>query len=173
MSRQSLYNEAQLSKDELYELFSYDPTTGEFKYKTENKYRVQQKVGNLAGCVNKHGYRYIKIKGTPYKAARLAFLYMTGAWPAGEVDHINGDKGDDRFDNLRDLPSIDNSRNNKSARTNRYHGICHCGNRFTVQFRVNREIKYFGVYDTLEEARIVAVAAKQQLGLYNHVEISY
>jgi HNH endonuclease len=47
------------------------------------------------------GYRYVEIDGELYRADRVAWLYVTGEWPEGEVEHINGDRGDNRWENLR------------------------------------------------------------------------
>ena len=53
------------------------------------------------GCINSEGYRIINIDGIEYYAHDLAFLYMTGEVPKGEVEHINGIKDDDSWKNLR------------------------------------------------------------------------
>lgn len=85
-----------LTKDRLIELLSYSPETGEFTRK--------KKVSNRpAGSVVGHGsfYLLVDIDGKRYPCHRLAWLYMTGEWPAKEIDHINGDGKDNRWENLR------------------------------------------------------------------------
>ena len=47
------------------------------------------------------GYRYVEIDGVRYRADELAFLFVTGKWPEGEIEHINGDRSDNRWENLR------------------------------------------------------------------------
>ena len=170
MSRQSKQNELMLPHEYLQRILHYDPATGVFTYKLCNSHRTQQQPGDVAGCLNAHGYRYIKIRGILYKAARLAIFYMTGTWPIGEVDHIDGIKSNDAFSNLRSLSSQENCRNNKAARDNPYHGVCRSGKKYTVQFRVDYKIKYFGSFPDKESARLAAVAAKKSLGLYDHVQ---
>ena len=52
-----------------------------------------------------------------YKNHRIAIFYMTGEWP-DEVDHINGDRGDNRYTNLRNVSKQDNMRNRGRNRNN-------------------------------------------------------
>ena len=47
------------------------------------------------------GYRYIEIDGELYRADMVAWALQTGEWPEGEIEHINGDRGDNRWVNLR------------------------------------------------------------------------
>ena len=70
-------------------------------------------LGDIAGSINREGYRRIRFKGKEYRASRLAFLYMTGAFPEFCVDHINHIRDDDRWRNLR-LASVSENTMNKS-----------------------------------------------------------
>lgn len=56
---------------------------------------------NCNGSLDKDGYIILKIKGEQYKAHRIAWLLATGEYPKCEIDHINRDKTDNRFENLR------------------------------------------------------------------------
>lgn len=84
------------------ELLHYDPNTGLFTW---------AKTGNPAGHVNDKGYACIRLQGHDYKAHRLAWLYMTGEWPAHEVDHENRVRSDNRWSNLRSATSHQNKGN--------------------------------------------------------------
>jgi hypothetical protein len=47
------------------------------------------------------GHRYVEIDGELYRADMVAWALQTGEWPEGEIEHINGDRGDNRWVNLR------------------------------------------------------------------------
>jgi hypothetical protein len=97
-----------ITQAELKQRFNYNPETGVFTYLTRPAQRIH--VGDVAGA-NSNGYIQIKINYTLWKAHRLAWLYVYGELPKGEIDHINGMKGDNRIVNLRDVDSVTNSRN--------------------------------------------------------------
>jgi hypothetical protein len=89
-----------ITADELRSLLSYNPETGLFIWLQRTSNRIE--VGGVAGHPDpKSGYSLIGIKGRVYKASRLAWLYMTGEWPPNRIDHINRDRLDDRWANLR------------------------------------------------------------------------
>jgi hypothetical protein len=59
------------------------------------------KAGTVAGSINRDGFCEIEIDGQTCRSDHLAWLYMTGAWPDGEIEHIDGDPLNDRWSNLR------------------------------------------------------------------------
>jgi len=77
------------------EFLSYSLSTGEFRWKKRPANRV--KIGDIAGSVTGQGYREIELRGIIYRCSRLAWLFVTGEWPSGEVDHVNTIESDDRF----------------------------------------------------------------------------
>ena len=99
------------------ELLNYEPTTGEFSWKTSRRGTA---LSGVAGSVHKStGYRNITIDGTKYRAHRLAWLVVTGSDPGElEIDHINRDRADNRFSNLRLATTQQNQRNLSLACTN-------------------------------------------------------
>lgn len=105
-----------LTQDELKELLHYDPDTGVFTWKVSPTNNV--KVGDVAGCRYPEGYIKVHFKGKPYRAHRLAFLYMTGEWPKDQVDHINHIRDDNRWRNLRDVSHQENHRNMTRQKNN-------------------------------------------------------
>ncbi len=96
-------------------LLDYDPATGIFRWRTT---RGSVCAGTVAGSVFTNGYRHIKIDGKSHLASRLAFLHVTGEWPAGQVDHENRDRDDNRWSNLRTASGELNNLNRGVFRNN-------------------------------------------------------
>jgi len=152
-----------LTAEELRSLIHYSPETGVFTRKVE---RGPFKIGSIAGTTLNTGYRAIIILGSPYQAHRLAWLYMTGECPKHELDHINHDKADNRFSNLRDVMKFENQQNRKSARVDNKAGllgVSPLGNRFVAQIQVNKQKLHLGVYETPEQAHQAYLSAKISL----------
>lgn len=99
------------------EVLHYDPDTGHFTWrlKTCRKTVVGKRAGALAGGSR----RYIGIDGNKYHEHRLAFLIVTGSWPEGDVDHIDGDPSNNRWSNLRPASRTMNLGNQKRRKDNR------------------------------------------------------
>lgn len=102
---------AELTQARLKEVLSYDPETGVF-IRISAAPRMQRFVGTEAGRVHKkRGYREISVDGRLYYAHRLAFLYMTGAFPKEETDHKNHRRDDNSWANLRQVTVSENQLN--------------------------------------------------------------
>jgi hypothetical protein len=88
------------TQEELKTRYHYNPETGLF---THLQNRGKGKAGQVAGNINSNGYREMRVCNTLFQAHRLAFLYMTGTFPEKPltVDHINGVRDDNRWENLR------------------------------------------------------------------------
>lgn len=96
-----------LTWEALTSILSYDPATGEFRWIGARRLGWNNRV---AGSTYQ-GYVRIEILGRCFQSQRLAWLYMTKRWPSGLVDHKNGNCGDNRWVNLRDVSRIENRRN--------------------------------------------------------------
>ena len=115
---QTRIKEAALSANELRSLLNYNPYNGMF---TARESRGSWKEGKVVGRIQKNGYRYIKVNGYFYVAQRLAWLYNTGEWP-GEgifVSHIDQDKANNRWNNLRTGTHAECVRNRKKRITDK------------------------------------------------------
>jgi hypothetical protein len=99
-----------LTAQRLRELFHYDPDTGIFTWRVKPRKGCVQ-IADIAGHVNHTGYRSIKIDQRAYRAHRLAWLYMYGVWPPGDLDHDNTIKDDNRLVNLREATDPQNQAN--------------------------------------------------------------
>jgi len=101
-----------LTQERLKELLYYDPETGFFYWK---KCGLKAKVGDIAGYKDIKGYIHIGVENKSYLAHRLAFLYMKGHFPKGEVDHIDINPSNNKWKNLRDVSHWVNMKNRKKS----------------------------------------------------------
>jgi hypothetical protein len=142
-------------------VLNYDPRTGVFRWAERPSPRVR--VGDVAGTVNGHGYLNIGFDGRTYKAHRLAWLYVHGEWPVGQIDHRNGDRTDNRLANLRVVTNAENLRSARRARSDSATGlvgVSRAGGRYRARMMVNGQSRSLGTYDTPEQAHAAYLAAK-------------
>ena len=150
-----------LAIDHEYVLSAFDYQDGNLIRKTG---RVNE-IGQIAGCVHKgKGYIHVKIKAKAFKAHRLVFLYHLGYLPEC-VDHIDGDKTNNKIENLRAATKEENCRNQKIRSTNKsgYKGVKwveHC-KKWQVEVCKNYKQLRFGMYEDLELAGLVAIEATE------------
>jgi hypothetical protein len=114
-----------ITQKRLHEVLRYTPKTGEFLWLARLSNRTN--IGDVAGCPRGiPGYRVINVDGVSYAAHRLAWLYMTGAWPNPFIDHVNGVKGDNRWCNLREATKSQNFMNTPIRADNKsgFKGVC-------------------------------------------------
>lgn len=156
----------------LKESLSYDPETGVFNWRILTSNRA--KIGARAGT-NSNGYFIISVDGTRYMAHRLAWLYVTGEWPRGEIDHINGDRSDNRFENLRRTTHADNMKNMSKHKDNTsgFKGVfwAQHARRWRSYICANGRSKHLGYFNTPEEAYAAyCVAAANLHGEYARLD---
>lgn len=87
----------------LHELLSYDPETGVFVRKSGvQRGPIGRKYGRIgAGRISELGYVLLMIDGVNYIAGQVAWTYVHGAWPHARIKYIDGDKLNNRIDNIR------------------------------------------------------------------------
>lgn len=144
------------------EQLSYDPETGELRWKVPSCNSV--KAGNVAGALAPDGYRCIKLGPKIFGAHRLAWFIVHGEWPDGEIDHINGIRDDNRIANLRDISRQGNVHNRrKSWSASGYLGVSRNHGRWRASISVNGRTITIGNFGTPEEAHAAYLEAKRRL----------
>lgn len=115
MAKQTHLPGQPFSAEQLRAVVAYCPETGVFTSRRSGK-----QIGFLVGA---KGYVCIGVLGKKCNAHRLAWLLVNGAWPAGEIDHIDGDKTNNRIANLRDVCRDTNSQNQLRAHKRNSSGL--------------------------------------------------
>lgn len=142
-----------ITQERLHELLSYDEETGVFIRKVRTSTRI--KVGDIAGYKNQ-GYILISLDNKIYSAHRLVWLYVHGFFPDKGIDHVNGDRMDNRLCNLRLATQSQNLANQGVSKGNKsgLKGVYWSGRigRWIAMCRVNGKQHYLGSYDTSDKA---------------------
>ena len=171
----------------LAEALAYNPISGVLSWKSRPRHHFRSHhawvmfnpkyAGKPAGSVTKTGYLAfeISVRGDIFrpKAHRVAWALHHGTWPEHHIDHINGDRRDNRISNLRDVPNCENARNQRLHLTNT---SGHAGvtfhkksGKWLAQITYQGQHHYLGVFHNLEDAVIARKAAADAFGFHpNH-----
>ena len=147
----------------LHENFNYIKDVGVFIRKV-NASRGKAKAGDLAGreCL---GYRRIKIHGREYQVHRLVWLIENGSLPANPIDHIDGNKLNNRIENLRSVSIEENQQNQRRPHRSSTTGLLGAHHRakggFSSVISVKGKPVHLGLFKTAEEAHAEYLAAKK------------
>jgi hypothetical protein len=121
--------------------------------------------GKVAGSINKRGYRCIYLDTKIYKAHRLIFLYHHGYLPE-QVDHVDGNKLNNRIENLRAANNSVNMMNRGLMKNNTSgsKGVFWCKDyqKWRVAVRINKKLRSFGRFEDIELAELVAIEVRNK-----------
>lgn len=154
----------ELTAARLRDLLAYDPETGSLTRLTTNN--RGQNIGDPAGSIHHSGYMEVMVDRKNYRYHRVVWLHVHGTWPAGDIDHINGVKTDNRIANLRDVPEQINMQNEKRVRKNNASGFMGVHwradrQRWVATVKVNGRAKRLGSFKTPEEAEFAYLEGKR------------
>lgn len=159
-----------ITQERLKEVLLYDNIKGSFIWLAP---RGRQPKGSIAGYDTKRGYRGIKVDGACYFSHRLAYLYVEGVFPEYEIDHINGDRSDNRYDNLRSVTRSENhmnmglTTNNSSGRIGVFWN--NGKKRWTAKIEVNGKDIFLGHFKEFILASEARSIAEEKYGFHvNH-----
>lgn len=142
-----------------------DSKTGNLIWKRKVAYRI--KVGDKAGRTNSSGYIQISVGGRFYLAHRLVWLIFHGEIPDSDIDHINGDRKDNRIENLRIATRSENSQNQRRCRLDSKSGVIGVSwksknNKWRAQININGKVTHIGLFEDKEAAEKAYLAAKRK-----------
>ena len=153
----------------------YDHHTGEFRWKerplehfvnARGQWQWNAKwAGRFAGCLNRDGYSLIRLRSSMVMAHRLAWLLTYGEPVPSEIDHRDGNRSNNRIDNIRAATRADNLANNRTRRdsTTGVKGVYPMRGKFQAYIRRHKQRYYLGIFDTLEEASAARREAAERL----------
>lgn len=153
-------------------LLVYDPDTGQFTWLRRSggqKSWNTRYSGRVAGCDwspdGKTIYRAIRIFDWPFTAHRRAVLFMTGAWPANEVDHKDRCGTNNRWKNLRQATKAQNGANRGANKNNKtgIKGVTLSQGRYKATIQSNGKSKFLGRFDSAAEAGAAYQTAAAQM----------
>jgi len=130
-------------------------------------------AGKIAGTSDPLGYRIILIHRKPYKAHRVIWAIINGAWPHGHIDHIDGNPSNNRIENLRVVTSRENGRNMRRRRDNTSGatGVYFRSHiqKWVARIWANDRDNHLGVFETQKDAIAARKNAERAHGFhYNH-----
>jgi hypothetical protein len=142
----------------------YEPTTGAFFWTVSPNRSV--KAGDRAGRLSARGYRDICLWGEMYAAHRLAWLFVHKRLPLQQIDHRNGERDDNRIENLR-LADPHTQAQNQKRRSNNSSGFKGVAwrkrsQRWQATIKLPTRLLCLGLFDTAEEAHAAYVAAARE-----------
>jgi hypothetical protein len=150
-----------ITKDQLHELFDYQD--GNLIWQIQLAYRG--KVGSIAGSVRNDGYRQVGIKRTDYLLHRLVFMYFHGYMPK-YIDHIDGDRSNNKIENLRECTNQQNSFNASISKNNTsgVRGVSWDKERkkWEAKCTMNRKTIHLGRFESLDDACIALRSWREQ-----------
>ncbi len=161
----------QITQERVRAALSYDPETGIFRWR--ESYARNMRVGDVAGTAShRFGYRLIGIDGCQYLEHRLAWLYVNGEFPCGELDHIDRNPRNNAISNLRECSRKENAYNTvrNPGETSRYPGVHWDKARAKWAARIrlpDGQRKMLGRFDDEQEAANAYARAKAQINPFD------
>lgn len=153
-----------LTADRLKQLISYNPQTGEVVRISSIR---KTKIGKSPKSKNEYGHLQMHADGHNYSVHRLIWLYMTGSWPDGLVDHIDNNPQNNVFSNLRCVSRSENAQNIKGAHADSstgYLGVTLTSKgKYIAQISTRGVKKCLGSFDCPQKAHDAYMKAKKEI----------
>lgn len=155
---------ALLNQDKVRGLFGYDPLTGILRWKIQPRANV--KMGREAGWVM-DGWKFVMIEQKTYPVSCVIWLWMTGKYPIGQIDHKDRCRSNNKWANLREVPQ-DINKQNKGLQCNNKSGVRgtywnKAIKKWHTQISVKGKRKHLGFFNSLVEASAARKEAERLL----------
>lgn len=152
-----------LTQEKLKAIVLYDKNTGIF---TSLVSSTRRKFGDILGTPTSNGYLACMVEGKIYKLHRLAWLYEYAEWPKGDIDHRDGNKTNNRIENLRICDKKQNAHNQKRAHFDNKSGYLGVtwhkqAKKWMAQININGKQKTLGLFNCKIEAHEAYLKAKE------------
>jgi len=143
-----------LTLERALECFDYNPDTGSMKWKVQNT--LFANIGDEVGTpqLPRKRYRIVCVDAEKHRVHRIAWLLMMGNWPRHNIDHVDGDGMNNRWDNLREATGSENlyNRSKTIRNTSGFKGVHLQKNKWAARIQADGVNHWLGVYNTPEEA---------------------
>lgn len=144
-------------------MLRYEPDSGLFFWIEKSGTR---RANSIAGTKDRNGYIVITIDKKPYRAHRLAWLFLTGEFPDAGIDHINRIRDDNRASNLRLATTNQNQHNTGLSSNNKsgFKGVYFNkrDSKYHAQIMIDKRRISLGLHDTAEQAGAAYLAASEK-----------
>lgn len=177
----------QIAPQEIYNLILYEPDTGRLVWKDrpESLFKDARSAkswnSKYAGkdaftAMNGNGYKRGAVGGKLYYAHRVAWFLYHGSWPQYQIDHINGDRKDNRISNLRSVTNHENSKNKRFSdkNTSGFTGVTWFkrDQKWKAQIMHKGKNYHLGYFDCAKEARDARVLAEARFKFHQNHGVS-
>lgn len=134
--------------------------------------RRMVKAGSVCGSPNGAGYLHFRYLGSHYYVHKVIWLIERGE-SANQIDHINGDRSDNRIENLREVTCQENLRNRKIGKgnTSGVMGVIWCAHKklWLARIGAGGRSKFLGYFESFDQAKASRKSAEAALGYHqNH-----
>jgi HNH endonuclease len=166
---------SELTAEVVRDLLAYDPDTGVLRWLPRKNSHFNGRFADKPAftAIDGKGYHHGSLLRQSHRAHRVAWLVHYGVWPSGEIDHIDGDRTNNRISNLRDVSRTENGKNlrRRSDNVSGSVGVWFDVRRqkFTAQIKVGADRKHLGYFETLNAAIAARKVAEVESGYHaNH-----
>jgi len=153
-----------ITAEKLRELMEYDADTGVMRWRVRMSNFCH--AGRIVGTLQSRRGLETHIARKSYQVHRLIWLWVYGEWPKYTIDHINGNREDNRLCNLRDVSMMGNCQNQRRAKSTSKTGILgviKVGSRYKASITAGYKLKHIGTFATAQEAHAAYLRVKREI----------